>query len=67
MIKYFILVLLLFSHSTYAQNPQPKVKELYEKAEKKIAENKLGEAIKDLLNVVKHFISYSVFQTRANL
>lgn len=52
MIKHFTILLLFLSINTFAQSPNPKAKEFYEKALKNIAERKSVDAIENLQKAI---------------
>lgn len=53
MIRYFTILLLLLSINTFAQSPNPKAKEFYDKALKNITERKSVDAIENLQKAIE--------------
>lgn len=53
MIRYFTILLLILSTNIYAQSPNPKAKEFYDKALKNITERKSVEAIENLQKAIE--------------
>ncbi len=53
MVRYFTIVLLILSINIYAQSPNPKAKEFYDKALKNITERKSVEAIENLQKAIE--------------
>lgn len=53
MIRYFTILLLFLSTNIYAQSPNPKAKEFYDKALKNITERKSVEAIENLQKAIE--------------
>lgn len=59
MIRYFTILLLLLSINTFAQSPNPKAKEFYEKALKNISERKSVDAIENLQKAIERDSTYA--------